>query len=70
MTEQDNNKDSEQEWNRLRYQGLKNRRKMHRRSGRDRREMIRFEPDKKDRRSGTDRRKGNRSGWNSGSSSV
>lgn len=42
------------------------RRKEHRRSGEDRRDMIRFELDKDDRRSGSDRRKDRRSGWDSG----
>lgn len=42
------------------------RRKEVRRSGVDPRREIRFEPDKSDRRSGKDRRKDNKSGWDSG----
>jgi hypothetical protein len=42
------------------------RRKEVRRSGVDPRGMIRFEPDKSDRRSGKERRKDRRSGWDSG----
>lgn len=42
------------------------RRQQHRRSGSDRRDMIRFEPDKDDRRDGGDRRKERQSGWDSG----
>ena len=42
------------------------RRQEHRRSGSDRRDMIRFEPDKDDRRSGDERRKERHSGWDSG----
>lgn len=42
------------------------RRKEHRRSGGDRRDMFRFELDKDDRRSGKDRRQDRRSGWDSG----
>lgn len=49
-----------QEWNQ------EERRKEHRRSGADRREMFRFELDKDDRRSGKDRRQDRRSGWDSG----
>lgn len=37
-----------------------------RRQGEDRREMIRFEPDKNDRRTGGDRRQTNRDGWGRG----
>jgi len=71
MTEEDDDYlEREQERNRQKYQGVRDRRKAHRRSGNDRRDMIRFEPEKKDRRSGVDRRKGNRSGWDSGTSSV
>lgn len=39
------------------HTGADDRRKAERRSGRDQREMIRFEPDKEDRRSAKDRRK-------------
>lgn len=42
------------------------RRRAQRRSGEERREMIRFELDKDDRRTGKDRRKDRRSGWDSG----
>ncbi len=42
------------------------RRREHRRSGEDRRDMIRFEPDKEDRRSSGERRKERHSGWDSG----
>ena len=41
----------------------KNRRRGERRSGHDRREMIRFEPDKEDRRSHEDRRESNQDIW-------
>ncbi|GAB4300753.1 MAG: hypothetical protein Kow0083_12570 [Methylophaga sp.] len=44
----------------------KDRRKAQRRTSDDRREMIRFEMDKEDRRTNLDRRKDNRSGWDSG----
>ena len=43
------------------YRGPERRKGNERRQGHDRREMIRFEPDKDDRRSGKDRRK--RTGW-------
>lgn len=43
------------------YKGPERRKVADRRQGHDRREMIRFEPDKDDRRAGKDRRK--RSGW-------
>ncbi len=43
------------------YKGPERRKGGDRRQGHDRREMIRFELDKDDRRSGKDRRK--RSGW-------
>lgn len=49
-----------QEWNH------EERREIHRRSGNDRRDMLRFELDKDDRRSGRDRRSDRRSGWDSG----
>ena len=39
------------------YQGVDRRKGVERRVANDRREMIRFEPDKVDRRSGKDRRK-------------
>jgi hypothetical protein len=39
------------------YRGPERRKNVERRQGHDRREMIRFEPDKEDRRSGKDRRK-------------
>ena len=39
------------------YRGPERRINVERRQGHDRREMIRFEPDKEDRRSGKDRRK-------------
>ena len=39
------------------YLGPERRINVERRQGHDRREMIRFEPDKEDRRSGKDRRK-------------
>ena len=39
------------------------RRRMERRSGKDRRELIRFELDKEDRRSHRDRRQSNRDIW-------
>ena len=39
------------------YRGPERRKNVERRKGEDRREMIRFEPDKDDRRSGKDRRK-------------
>ena len=39
------------------YRGPERRRNVERRQGHDRREMIRFEPEKEDRRSGKDRRK-------------
>lgn len=44
------------------YTGVERRRR-ERRSGHDRREMIRFEPDKADRRSHEDRRKTNADIW-------
>jgi hypothetical protein len=43
------------------YRGPERRKVADRRQGHDRRDMIRFEPDKDDRRSGKDRRK--RTGW-------
>jgi hypothetical protein len=43
------------------YRGPERRKSGERRQGHDRREMIRFELDKEDRRSGKDRRKQN--GW-------
>jgi hypothetical protein len=43
------------------YRGPERRKNVERRQGEDRREMIRFEPDKEDRRSGKDRRKA--PGW-------
>jgi len=46
--------------------GHQERRQEHRRAGEDRREMIRFELDKNDRRQGKDRRKDKRSGWDGG----
>ena len=45
----------------MKYVGPERRKNMERRQGHDRREMIRFEPDKEDRRSGKDRRK--QDGW-------
>lgn len=42
------------------------RRQGERRVGDDRRDMIRFEPDKTDRRSGQDRRQPNRDSWGRG----
>lgn len=39
------------------HTGAEDRRKGERRTGTDQRDMIRFEPDKKDRRSGIDRRR-------------
>ena len=41
----------------LKYVGPERRKNVERRQSQDRREMIRFEPDKEDRRSGKDRRK-------------
>lgn len=55
-----NQNDDEQAWN------GEERRKEHRRSGFERRDMIRFEPDKEDRRTGKERRKARQSGWDSG----
>lgn len=46
--------------------GHAERRQDHRRAGEDRREMIRFELDKNDRRRGKERRKDKRSGWDGG----
>lgn len=43
------------------YRGPERRKGNDRRQGHDRRDMIRFEPEKDDRRSGKDRRK--RTGW-------
>ena len=43
------------------YRGPERRKGNERRQGHDRRDMIRFEPEKDDRRSGKDRRK--RTGW-------
>lgn len=40
------------------------RRKGERRKNQDRRDMVRWEPDKEDRRSGKDRRKVNQDIWN------
>lgn len=54
------NDNEQQEWN------GEERRQGHRRSGSDRREMLRFEPEKDDRRRGKDRRKERQSGWDSG----
>ena len=45
----------------LHYVGPERRKNVERRQGHDRREMIRFELDKEDRRSGKDRRK--QEGW-------
>jgi len=45
----------------LKYVGPERRKNVERRQSQDRREMIRFEPDKEDRRSGKDRRK--QEGW-------
>jgi len=45
----------------LKYMGPERRKNVERRQNQDRREMIRFEPDKEDRRSGKDRRK--QDGW-------
>jgi len=45
----------------MRYMGPERRRNVERRQGHDRREMIRFELDKEDRRSGKDRRR--QEGW-------
>ena len=45
----------------MQYLGPDRRKRGERREGQDRREMIRFEPDKDDRRSGKDRRK--QDGW-------
>jgi len=45
----------------LKYMGPERRKNVERRQSQDRREMIRFEPDKEDRRSGKDRRK--QDGW-------
>lgn len=42
------------------------RRQQERRQGGDRREMIRFEPDKTDRRRGRDRRQQGHDGWGQG----
>ncbi|WP_438971371.1 hypothetical protein [Methylophaga sp.] len=58
MADKDNN-----EWQ---GSGQSERREEHRRKGEDRRDMIRFEPDKDDRRQGKDRRKDKNSGWDSG----
>ena len=49
------------------YNGPERRSGNPRRKGNDRREMIRFEPDKEDRRSGKDRRK-MKSVWDDGHS--
>jgi hypothetical protein len=46
----------------------KERRREQRREGHDRRDMIRFEPEKDDRRTGQERRKNTKSGWDSGTS--
>lgn len=46
------------------YTGTEDRRKVERRSGHDQRDMIRFEIDKEDRRSGKDRR-GTATSWGS-----
>ncbi|MDT8371391.1 MAG: hypothetical protein RQ783_05270 [Gammaproteobacteria bacterium] len=46
------------------YTGEEDRRKKQRRTGKDQREMIRFELDKDDRRSGKDRR-GSATSWGS-----
>lgn len=49
--------DSKQRDDAVAYLGPERRMNVERRQGHDRREMIRFEPDKEDRRSGKDRRK-------------
>jgi hypothetical protein len=48
------------------YMGEERRHGPERRVASDRRDMIRFEPDKTDRRSGKDRRGDKNSGWDSG----
>jgi hypothetical protein len=58
-------RDYDSEQNRQVWNG-KERRREQRREGHDRRDMIRFEPDKDDRRSGDERRKNTKSGWDSG----
>jgi len=62
----DENKDAEQAHQEWLQSGEGDRRKEQRRSGVDPRGMIRFEPDKSDRRSGKDRRKDRNNGWDSG----
>jgi len=62
MTESKHSLMSEEgHWN---YTGQDDRRKEQRRTGKDQREMIRFELDKSDRRSGKDRR-GSATSWGS-----
>lgn len=55
MADKDTGQPEEQNWN---PQTDMERRKGPRRTGHDRRDMVRFEPDKEDRRSGKDRRGG------------
>jgi hypothetical protein len=52
-----------EEWE---YAGKPERRKEQRRQSTDRREMLRFELEKEDRRSGKDRRQDFQSGWDGG----
>lgn len=59
--------DYDLEHNRQAWNG-KERRREQRREGHDRRDMIRFEPEKDDRRTGQERRKNTKSGWDSGTS--
>ncbi|MBK8973502.1 MAG: hypothetical protein IPM37_19935 [Hahellaceae bacterium] len=47
----------------LPYNGI-DRRQQHRRQSADRRDSVRFEPGKSDRRRSSGRRKGERGGWN------
>ena len=55
MSEKDHKDMAEQDhWH---HTGTEDRRKGERRTGEDQRDMIRFEPDKADRRSGRDRRR-------------
>jgi len=61
----DNNDDANKDNNEWQQSGQPDRRTEHRRQG-PRRDMIRFEPDKDDRRQGKDRRKDKNSGWDSG----
>ena len=60
MTDKDH--DLMKENNHWHHTGNEDRRKGERRSGQDRRDMIRFEPDKDDRRKGRDRR-GDKDNW-------